>query len=92
MPCCAIESAFTTEHQQNQGVSEKSGHHEQGDDCCGHCSPFYTCGTCVGFVLAAPLVYPSGYLACEPSEQFSLYLQSALQGLPASIWQPPRIG
>ncbi|WP_370525691.1 DUF6660 family protein [Olivibacter sp. SDN3] len=89
VPCSVLEPAFG--HGQEQCSTEKD-HHAQGDDCSGLCSPFYTCGTCLGLVLIVPVTYPSTYLSFESTEHYVLYLLSALREPLSSIWQPPRIG
>jgi len=85
VPCCALENEQIHHHEQ-----KINSDHNQDDDCCKDCSPFYVCGTCVGFTL-------SSYSQIN----FSLYLRPVLHEnayfpiettkIPTVIWQPPKL-
>lgn len=62
-------------------------HHK---DCCQDCSPFYTCGTCVGFTIEHPVVIRFG-LYIKPVLHHSVYHDNGLTLIPNTIWQPPKI-
>ena len=88
VPCCADDNCIdeTKTEQSNQHS------HEDHQDGCGTCSPFLTCGTCVGFTLT------KFTLTFEPSK---VYLKTALlvpfhknhftSNFLSKIWQPPKI-
>lgn len=87
-PCCALGNeekptkAQTTVKQQNEA---------QDEDCCHDCAPFYTCGTCAGFIVMPLTCFnaPSSMLIAQlfnPS-----YLQSFTAVITQNIWQPPKL-
>ncbi|MEO7216002.1 DUF6660 family protein [Mucilaginibacter sp.] len=85
-PCCADDCiAKSISKKEIAGQNSKPG-----NDCQG-CSPFFSCGTCVGFTLAKPVVNV-GRTATEITvEHNSTYKQPALKPVMLSIWQPPQI-
>ncbi|WP_376779872.1 DUF6660 family protein [Sphingobacterium multivorum] len=90
IPCCALESpSQSDDHLEYRNT--KSDNHEHDNDCCSHCSPFYSCGSCFGFVPVGQLIIHSESFSAPIAEHYSVYLHSYLQELYSSIWQPPKI-
>ncbi|MEJ5993362.1 DUF6660 family protein [Pedobacter sp. Du54] len=87
-PCCALADHVTQSDSKAVLKQQKSS---QDEDCCQDCSPFYTCGTCGGF-MATPLI---SFTAPQPTLLpifFNLrYLQSFVDGIAQNIWQPPKL-
>ena len=88
MPCCASED---TKHQAHEVA--QMGKHEfdrQLDDCCKDCSPFYVCGTCIGFTFTTQetviLIIPA-----KPVKHNTAYIPVHLPLIPLAIWQPPKL-
>ncbi|WP_345209490.1 hypothetical protein [Mucilaginibacter gynuensis] len=61
------------------------------DKECHACSPFFTCGTCTGFVAVKPLVHQAIRLVLSPVKANTVYRQAHLQEISLSIWQPPKL-
>jgi hypothetical protein len=86
-PCCTDSDCSRDSVAKNE-VPAKT---PLSDKDCQGCSPFFTCGTCAGFVLtkavsADILLYPS--IAVEHSAD---YRQFYIQKISLAIWQPPKL-
>jgi hypothetical protein len=63
--------------------------HKEKD--CAACSPFYSCGSCLGFILTAQIIY-NGTVNKELSKRnYAPYCQPQPTGLSPAIWQPPQL-
>jgi len=86
-PCCADEvcaAATKIEQAHAAGSSAKP---------CAGCSPFFTCGTCTGFVMAKPVVHSLNAIhSVIKLSPLPPYLQPYVQEASQSIWQPPQLG
>lgn len=82
VPCCALEN-----NEADHYVQENS---QNDDDCYENCSPFYTCGTCVGFTITD---YSAETFAVyiRPIQHNSIYHPFELTQIVPSIWQPPQL-
>ncbi|MHA3789008.1 DUF6660 family protein [Flavobacterium hauense] len=81
-PCCSGTC-------QADSCKEKSS--DKHKDCGDNCSPFYSCGSCTGFICSyavsvAVEVNPS-YDILTPAH----YTILLISRFPDSIWQPPKI-
>jgi len=87
-PCCAFDGSERHLHQTVQTEKHASG--EQDDDCCKDCSPFYVCGTCIGFTVARQQVIT---FAIQPKrvQHVTVYIPVRLPSVPITIWQPPKL-
>ncbi|HKG06684.1 MAG TPA: hypothetical protein VKB19_09520 [Pedobacter sp.] len=87
-PCCALEGTESHAHE----MKEKQKHEceEQSDDCCKECSPFYVCGTCIGFTFSAQL-YIGFTMVLKPVQHNTAYVPFKLPVIPPAIWQPPKL-
>ncbi|MGA9639607.1 hypothetical protein [Flavobacterium sp.] len=73
-------------------VSKTEQEHHK-DSCNSICSPFFSCGTCVGFT------FPSGNFFVVPENNFtfiethlvSTYTPQLQSQFNRAIWQPPKI-
>ncbi|WP_394353506.1 DUF6660 family protein [Pedobacter foliorum] len=88
-PCCAFEKNETHVHK---AYSEEK--HDKcpdpDDDCCKNCSPFYVCGTCIGFTINNLSVL-TFTLHLKPIQHNYIYIPVKLRQMPYSIWQPPKL-
>ena len=87
-PCCADDNCANDEHSVKTEKSTNSQHHDK--DCNGHCSPFFTCGTCAG------VIYHSVTFSIEPqaiefTTLVSIYNPAFVSEFNFSFWQPPKI-
>jgi hypothetical protein len=60
------------------------------NDCSG-CSPFFTCGSCTGFILNRPVLFEIPIVFESPLKHNAFYRQSHIQQITLSIWQPPKL-
>ncbi|MBD1366453.1 hypothetical protein IDJ77_21750 [Mucilaginibacter sp. ZT4R22] len=85
-PCCADDCiAKPITKKEIAGNNAKPG-----SDCQG-CSPFFSCGTCVGFPLVNRVISVENTAAEIIVEHNSTYKQPALKPVTLSIWQPPQL-
>jgi hypothetical protein len=87
-PCCSDNDCQGKELTKNE-QARKSPIKEK--ECHG-CSPFLTCGTCVGFVIAKPLNLNLKFMVETPVQIYACYQQPFVQQVSLSIWQPPQLG
>ncbi|RFZ85427.1 hypothetical protein DYU05_07470 [Mucilaginibacter terrenus] len=85
-PCCSDNCMETAPLQKE--LAGKSLPKEKG---CQGCSPFFSCGSCAGFVVNNAVFYTATIAREEPVEHSSAYRQPILKEVAQSIWQPPKI-
>ncbi|WP_158826877.1 hypothetical protein [Mucilaginibacter lacusdianchii] len=86
-PCCAdrdCESRIDVKHEQRDKQSSKE------KECAG-CSPFFSCGSCIGFIIAKSVVHTISLIAEQPERSYTPYCQPAHKDIALAIWQPPRL-
>jgi hypothetical protein len=85
--CCADENCTNNDYS---AITEHTDSDNQKNDCNGDCSPFLTCGSCIGF--NCPVVFYSlPHPQIEMLTQVSIYQFSFSSEFVNSIWQPPKI-
>jgi hypothetical protein len=64
-----------------------------GMDCNGKCSPFYSCGSCVGFTINFNSIFFTEKLEFIPDEVSKTlsYNQFVDSSFLCKIWQPPKV-
>jgi hypothetical protein len=89
VPC----SAYAKHSECGVEKSCENDSHQCGDDCNGKCSPFYSCGTCIGFTLNFTSVSISQKLEFDTDElvQPLSYDKLVYSSFIGKIWQPPKI-
>lgn len=87
-PCCSMGGTESYEHETVHKDKHECG--EQDDDCCKDCSPFYVCGTCIGFTFNTqrPINFT---VVVRPVKHDTAYILTELPLNPLSIWQPPKL-
>lgn len=84
IPCCAFDSC--PEDKQ----TEQAANHENGDEDCGSCSPFFNCEGCasvsinidnLAFTLAP----------CLSQRIYTEFLQPFIPEVHYEFWQPPKL-
>lgn len=86
-PCCADDNCTDNDHSTK---TEQTDNGNQENNCKGDCSPFLTCGSCIGFncpTISASLPHP----LIKMTTQVSIYQSSFSSEFINSIWQPPKI-
>jgi Na+/H+ antiporter NhaD/arsenite permease-like protein len=86
-PCCADSDCRATLSAKKE-LAEKVPAKEK--ECPG-CSPFFTCGTCVGFVISQPLSIQLPIVAVDDVEYCNVYQHPNIEKVALSIWQPPKL-
>lgn len=78
---CQIE----TQHEEHSGKCD--------DNCDGNCSPFYSCGTCTGFISEVIVTFRIHkiFLNDDTSMQPYTYENPFYSTFFCKIWQPPKI-
>ncbi|MBB5647082.1 DUF6660 family protein [Pedobacter cryoconitis] len=85
VPCCALEK-----DADQLSLKALQQHTQKDEDCCKDCSPFYVCGTCVGFTINN-FLSPTFTIYLRPVKHDSAYLTVELPQIPVVIWQPPQL-
>ncbi len=89
VPCYAYHG--DTKHQIEKHCNEDSK--RCGDNCEGNCSPFYSCGTCTGFISEVIVSFKihKELVHEDTSMQPYSYKNPIYSAFSCSIWQPPKI-
>jgi hypothetical protein len=87
-PCCALADHV---RESESKTAFKSQNATQDEDCCQDCSPFYTCGTCGGFMVEHLITFKAPSPTLIPTLFNPRYLQSFADGMDQNIWQPPKL-
>jgi hypothetical protein len=82
-PCCADNDC------QNQ--KEFAGKTPVKEKECTGCSPFFTCGTCIGFIVSKPFLISLPVSTESALQYYTQYSQPFIQKVILSIWLPPKI-
>ncbi|MES2378396.1 MAG: hypothetical protein V4553_17520 [Bacteroidota bacterium] len=86
-PCCVDSDCRATVSSKK----ELTGKIPAKEKECPGCSPFFTCGTCVGFVISQPLSVQLFTVALDHIEHGNIYQQPRIEKVSLSIWQPPKL-
>jgi hypothetical protein len=87
-PCCTDNDCSYKKTTVSASVTKHSPKKKE----CQSCSPFYSCGSCVGFIVTKTVSYPSFILPQKPVKHNNTYGQLYIDHVALSIWQPPRLG
>jgi|LauGreDrversion4_2_1035121.scaffolds.fasta_scaffold231513_2 hypothetical protein len=89
MPCCNVgheaSEKYCTEKQSGTNSQQ------QDDDCGSNCSPFYSCGTCVGFTFASSYQFIKPVILAPGLSKLIPYQKNFSAGFYGKVWQPPKI-
>ena len=89
VPCAAFGKGSSFDTHKNCQENSK----DCGDDCDGKCSPFYSCGSCLGFTIQIHFSSPEFKLAiiAYDAPKTTTYKAFAYSSFICKIWQPPKI-
>jgi len=87
-PCCALEGSESHAHETMQKETHECS--EQNDDCCKDCSPFYVCGTCVGFTFTTQRAI-TFTIHVRSVKHNTVHIPIELPLIAFPIWQPPKL-
>lgn len=86
-PCCAaydcVEKVTIKKEVSRQAPLQQK-------ECPG-CSPFFSCGSCIGFIITERVARILPAITATKNEHFNSYLQPEPQETLISIWQPPKL-
>ena len=84
IPCCIIDKCPEDQVQQTAG-------HENEDEDCSNCSPFFSCEGCApATVVYEPVQFDFAIEGSSPV--YTQYQQSSLPEADLDFWQPPKLG
>ena len=83
VPCCTIDNCPDDQ-------TEQTADHEEGDEDCGTCSPFFNCEGCAAATIAYELPQFE-FIAPVTSPVYAIYQQHSLSQIELDFWQPPKI-
>jgi len=87
-PCCADndcrENALAVK-------KELAGKNTSPEKTCPGCSPFFSCGSCVGFIVSKPVTHNLRPIAENMDVSYKPYQQPNLKEIAQAIWQPPQL-
>lgn len=89
IPC----SAYSKHSEYDIEKNCERDSHDCGNDCNGKCSPFYSCGSCIGFTINFNSIIISKKLDFSTDEvlQILSYDKFVESSFICRIWQPPKI-
>jgi hypothetical protein len=86
-PCCSDNDCQGEISGKKELAGKTSSRHTE----CPGCSPFFTCGSCVGFILTKPLTITLPLISESYFKLYYVYQQPHLEKVALSIWLPPKI-
>ena len=86
-PCCADNDCQAKLTAKKELTSNKTANEK---DCYG-CSPFFTCGSCVGFIAARPFIISLPVITEDQIAYHNSYQQPHIETVILSLWLPPKI-
>jgi hypothetical protein len=90
VPCCALEERDAHAHQKELKKDQHQCAEQTDDECCKDCSPFYVCGTCIGFTATTQPLFVFT-IVVKPIQHNTFYLPIELSPIYTLIWQPPKL-
>jgi hypothetical protein len=87
-PCCNDKDCISS----NTTIQTPDDHSTSSEKECQGCSPFFSCGTCSGFVIAQSIDHKISVDTGLHLEHVSMYRQPFTENVDRSIWQPPQLG
>lgn len=83
-PCCTDSDclALSKEKTSKQAPVQK--------ECLG-CSPFFTCGSCVGFITGKAVIISLPMLVESMTNEYAAYCQPRITKISSTIWLPPKL-
>lgn len=84
VPCCGFDDCPDEKKEQ-------ASNHENGDEECGNCSPFFSCEGCATATIAfEPVQLNAPPVLLIPV--YAGYIQPVLPQVNYDFWQPPKLG
>lgn len=87
-PCCTDDACIPLLPAKSGQLSKAT----KGPEPCSDCSPFFSCGQCVGFVVAKHVTYSLATVTERLVTSRPRYLAPHVYEVSQRIWQPPQLG
>jgi hypothetical protein len=85
LPCCAFDDC-----PEDKMQTEQLADHENGDEDCGTCSPFFNCEGCASVTTTEdPLHF--NIIVLPAKQVYAGFLSPAIPAVQYDFWQPPRL-
>jgi len=85
-PCCVFDDCPDDKIQ-----TEQAANHENGDEDCGNCSPFFSCAGCASASVTVEPIYFCVILF--PVKQlYNGFISPSITNVHYDFWQPPKLG
>ena len=85
-PCCAFDDC-----PEDKTPVENIASHQDGDEDCGTCSPFFNCEGCASI----PVTIEQAYIPVNAffiQQVYTGFLSPSIPDVSYDFWQPPKIG
>ncbi|MEN0053415.1 MAG: hypothetical protein AAGC65_07085 [Mucilaginibacter sp.] len=87
-PCCADNDCRVNASAVKKDQVSKNTSPEK---TCPGCSPFFSCGSCAGFVVTKRVTHNLKLIAEHRVVTYAPYQQPNLKEVAQAIWQPPQL-
>jgi hypothetical protein len=85
LPCCAFDDCPEDKIQKEQAAN-----HENGDEDCGTCSPFFNCEGCASATATIDHVYYN-IISLPVKQVYTGFLSPYIRDIHYDFWQPPKL-
>jgi hypothetical protein len=86
-PCCSDNDCQAKLATKKELTGNKTANEKE----CPGCSPFFTCGSCVGFIVAKSFTISLPAIAEDQIKHHASYQQPHIEKVVLSLWLPPKI-
>jgi len=86
IPCCAFDDC-----PDDKAETEQAANHENGDEDCGTCSPFFNCEGCATASVNTSIVSFT-LTPLTVSKSYTEFLEPFMPDVHYDFWQPPKLG
>ena len=84
-PCCAFDDC-----PDDKIKTEQATNHENGDEDCGTCSPFFNCEGCAsGTTIVEPIYF--NIISLPVKQVYTGFLSPSISDVHYEFWQPPKL-
>ncbi|HZI53939.1 MAG TPA: DUF6660 family protein [Chitinophagaceae bacterium] len=85
-PCCMVDDC-----PDDKILSEQTSNHQNGDEDCGSCSPFFNCEGCASVsATIEPVFFNIIYFPVKTV--YTGFIYPFIPDIQYDFWQPPKLG
>ena len=85
-PCCLVDDC-----RDIKNVSQQASNHQNGDEDCGNCSPFFSCEGCA-HVSATIEPISFSIISLPTKSVYKGFICPFIPEIQYDFWQPPKLG